>query len=166
MDIVLDPPRGITGVELGVPVAEALAAAAVYGEVSASGQPGSASNFKAVAEGTDIMVGLLFEDDVSLTAIEVWRPWDENADVRVLYDGIDVFRTPALQLIEFLEERGRNIVPDESEYYYSAPDLVLGFTRIAGHEVPLDTDDEPLYFEVILVAGLGYYDEFLDPTED
>ena len=104
---------------------------------------------------------LHFEDGKSLTAVEVWRPWDENADVRVLYDGIDVFRTPALELLDILRSRGITIESDPAELHFAAPDVVLGFTRDAGHEVPLDTDDEPLYFESILVAGPGYYDEVL-----
>jgi hypothetical protein len=50
----------------------------------------------------------------------------------------------------------------EDPGYPTAPGLTLGFTREAGHDVPLDTDEEPLYFQSILVGPENYYDSLLE----
>ncbi|MFE1785690.1 hypothetical protein ACFW9F_24740 [Streptomyces sp. NPDC059506] len=51
-------------------------------------------------------------------------------------------------------------VRDETHYAY-VHGLSLGFTRVAGHEVPLDTDGEPLYFQAVLTGPADYYDQSL-----
>jgi hypothetical protein len=167
VDIELDPPRGVTGIALGLSLDEGVAAAARYGQVTVSApQPAQVEvagetmslPTKVLALGDGFEVSVHVEDGVSVTAIEVWRPRDPQADVRVLYDGIDVFGTPALRVLELLEARGHAVDRDDEPEYYSVPDLPLGFTRVAGHEVPLADDGEPLYFEAVLVGGPGYYD--------
>ncbi|WP_404816544.1 hypothetical protein [Streptomyces thermolineatus] len=39
--------------------------------------------------------------------------------------------------------------------------LSLGLTRVAGHDAPLDTDGEPLYFQAVLTGPADYYDFLL-----
>ncbi|WP_344959086.1 hypothetical protein [Actinomadura miaoliensis] len=91
-----------------------------------------------------------------MTAIEVWRFHNEDADAHVLLDGVDVFRTPARVLLARLSEQGHD-VQDADDEYPRVSGLTLAFTRTAGHEVPMDTDGMPLYFESVLVAAEDYY---------
>jgi hypothetical protein len=73
----------------------------------------------------------------------------------VRFRGVDVFRTPALELLDRLEGMGLAVVRDA--LYPFVPHLSLGFTRVAGHDVPLDVDGEPLYFQSVLVGPADYY---------
>ncbi len=97
------------------------------------------------------------EDGKTLTAAEVWIPRPDPEEITVRYRGLDVFRTPALQLIAQLEQMGLNVLHDEPSYW-TVPRLSLGSTRVAGHEVPLDSDGEPLYFQAVLTGPADYYD--------
>ena len=96
------------------------------------------------------------EDGKTLTSAEVWCPRPGTEEITVRFRGIDVFRTPGRQFIEQLEGTGLTVL-DEKSYAY-VPRLSLGFTRVAGHDVPLDTDGEPLYFQAVLAGPSGYYD--------
>jgi hypothetical protein len=82
----------------------------------------------------------------------------------VTFRGIDVFTTPALELLSQIEAMGHEIIRHEP-LHPVVPKLSLGFTRDAGHEVPLDTDGQPLYFQAVLVAPEGYYDALLQRLE-
>ncbi len=72
------------------------------------------------------------------------------------FPGSDVFRTPSRRLLGHLREMGFTVL-DET-LYADVPHLSLGFTRVAGHEVRLDSDGEPLYFQTVLTGPAGYYD--------
>jgi hypothetical protein len=98
-------------------------------------------------------------DSKTLAAAEVWIPRHGPEEITVRFRGIDVFRTPALQLLEQLEATGLTVLR-KGNYAY-VPRLSLGFTRVAGHEVPLDTDGEPLYFQAVLTGPTDYYDSLL-----
>ncbi|MFF3911699.1 hypothetical protein ACFYZJ_38560 [Streptomyces sp. NPDC001848] len=99
------------------------------------------------------------EDGKTLTAAEVGIPRPGEEDITVRFRGTDVFRTPARRLIQHLQESGLTVL-DRTPYVY-VPHLSLGLTRVAGHEVPLDTDGEPLHFQAVLVAPTDYDDYLL-----
>lgn len=159
MEIELDPPNGITGFPLGMPAEALRAAAAELGRVKVSDE-GSADEFhhmKVVALHPQFEIVFHLEDGKTLTAAEVWIPRPGPEEITVCYRGMDVFRTPALQLVAHLEQTGLNVLHDEPSYW-TVPRLSLGFTRAAGHEVPLDSDGEPLYFQAVLTGPTDYYD--------
>ena len=159
MDIELDPPNGITGFPLGMPSAALKEAASVLGRTRVSNE-GSASEFRRMKVLTlhpQFEIVFHLEDGKTLTAAEVWIPQPGPEEITVRFRGIDVFRTPALQLLEQLEAMGLTVLHDEPNYW-TVPKLSLGFTRVAGHEVPLDTDGEPLYFQAVLTGPTDYYD--------
>ncbi|PLW72647.1 hypothetical protein GQS52_04615 [Streptomyces sp. SCUT-3] len=164
MDIELDPPNGITGFPLGMPAEAVKASAGRLGELRVHDE-GSADQFrymKVTALHSQFEIVFHLEDGKTLTSAEVWIPRPGPEEITVRFRGIDVFRTPARQLLEQLRAMGLTVL-DETYYAY-VPRLSLGFTRVAGHEVPLDTDGEPLYFQAVLTGPTGYYDYKL--TED
>lgn len=97
------------------------------------------------------------QDGKTFSAAEVWIPRPGPEEVTVRFRGIDVFRTPALRLVDQLTAMGLTVRHDEPSYWV-IPRLSLGLTRVAGHEVELDTDDEPLYFQAVLTGPTDYYD--------
>ncbi|WP_030020585.1 hypothetical protein [Streptomyces monomycini] len=158
MDIELNPPQGITGFPLGMSAEEVKAAAAEFGRANVRDE-GSAERgryMKVTALHPQFEIVFHCEDGATLTAAEVWIPRPGSENISVQFRGIDVFRTPARKLLELLEGMGLTVL-DETLYAY-VPKLSLGFTRVAGHEVPLDSDGEPLYFQAVLTGPTGYYD--------
>ncbi|MFD9124448.1 hypothetical protein [Kitasatospora sp. NPDC059571] len=164
MEITLDPPHGITGFPFGMPAGDVRAAAAALGTVEVQDE-GSADRFhymKILAVHPQFEILFHCEDGKTLGAAEVWIPRPGPQDITVRFRGIDVFRTPALQLADRIEAMGELVIREPD---VTVPRLSLGFTREAGHEVPLDTDGEPLYFQAVLVGPTHYYDYLLpDPA--
>ncbi|MEV4555584.1 hypothetical protein AB0K51_01150 [Kitasatospora sp. NPDC049285] len=161
MEITLDPPHGITGFPLGMPAEAVKEAARALGSVQVQDE-GAADRFrymKVLAVHPQFEIVLHLEDGKTLRAAEVWIPRPGPEQVTVRFRGLDVFGTPALQLLDRLAEMGETVLRDD--YGATVPGLPLGFTREAGHEVPLDTDGEPLYFQAVLVGPTGYYDYLL-----
>lgn len=74
----------------------------------------------------------------------------------VTYDGLDVFTTPAAQLVSQLR-RHTTILAEEDAHAFTAPDLLLSFWRSTTPESP--DDDEGRFFESVLLARPGYYDQ-------
>ncbi|MEV5592553.1 hypothetical protein [Streptomyces sp. NPDC052496] len=157
-DIELEPPQGITGFPLGAAAETVLAEAAEWGRVKVqdAGVADPVRHMKAVVLHPQFETVLHFEDGRTLTAAEVWIPRPGPEQITVRFRGLDVFRTPARKLLERVEDMGFT-VRDETLYAY-VPQLSLGFTRVAGHEVPLDSDGEPLYFQAVLTGPADYYD--------
>ncbi|MFD8588032.1 hypothetical protein ACFV1B_00485 [Streptomyces sp. NPDC059637] len=162
MDIELDPPNGITGFPLGMSAQDVKAAAAQLGEVRVKNEdaPDFFHPMKVLTLHDQFEIVFTLRDGKALTSAEVWIPRPGAEEITVRFRGIDVFRTPALQLVEQLEAMGLTVLHDEPSYW-TVPRLSLGFTRVAGHEVPLDTDGEPLYFQAVLTASTDYYDPLL-----
>ena len=162
MHIDLDPPLGITGFPLGMPAEDLKRAAAALGRVTVDSE-GSAARFSPMKVGAfhpQFEIIFHLEDGKTLTAAEVWIPREGPEDITVTWRGIDVFRTPARALMAQVEAAG-HAVHDRERYHPMAPGLSLGFTRDAGHDVPMADDDMPLYFQAVLVAPEGYYDALL-----
>lgn len=163
MDIELDPSRGITGFPFGMPAAELKAAAAVLGRIQVQDE-GSADEFHhmtVLALHPQFEIKFALEDGKTVTAIEVWAPEPGPEDITVTFRGIDLFATPARQIMDQVETWGYTVYERDSDHPF-VPHLSLGFTRVAGHEVPLDTDERPLYFQAVLVGPESYYDSLLE----
>ena len=82
-----------------------------------------------------------------MTAMDI----EPNPPLGITGRGIDMFRTPALALVEQLSAMGPDVRTIEPSTWV-IPKLPLGFTRSAGHEVPTDRDGGPLHFQAILVG--------------
>jgi hypothetical protein len=161
MEIILDPPHGITGFPLGLPAADLRTAASALGRVKVQ-DDGSDDEFhymKVTVLHSQFEIVFHLEDGKTLTAAEVWIPRPGEEDITVRFRDVDVFRTSARQVLRRLEADGLTVL-DRTQYAY-VPGLSLGFTRVAGHEVPLDSDGDPLYFQAVLVGSSDYYDYLL-----
>lgn len=163
MDIELDPPRGITGFPLGMPAEEVKEAAAALGriQVQDEGSDDPFHHMKVLALHPQFEITFLIEDGKTLSAAEVWIPRPGPETITVTFLGIDVFATPARELLTQIESMGHEVNRREV-LHPVVPRLSLGFTRDAGHEVPRDTDGWPLHFQAVLVGPEDYYDYLLD----
>ncbi|CAM5646360.1 MULTISPECIES: hypothetical protein [Streptomyces] len=158
-DIGLAPPRGITGFPLGAAAGAVERTAAEWGcrvKVQDEGAADPVRYMKVTALHEQFEIVFHCEDGRTLTAAEVWIPRPGPEEITVRFRGVDVFRTPARRLLDHLREMSSTVL-DETLYAY-VPHLSLGFTRVAGHGVPLDSDGEPLYFQAVLTGPAGYYD--------
>ncbi|GAA1246722.1 hypothetical protein GCM10009665_42080 [Kitasatospora nipponensis] len=158
MDFELTPPNGLTGFPLGAPAQDVKSAAAALGRVTVRNE-GSASQFgymTVTALHPQFEIVCHLEDGRTLTAAEVWIPRPGPEEITVRFRGLDVFRTPARALVEQLTASGLTVTQDEPNHWI-VPDLSLGFGRVAGHDVPLDTDGRPLYFQSALTGPADYY---------
>jgi hypothetical protein len=58
-------------------------------------------------------------------------------------------------------EAAGHVIQDRKYLHPRVPGLSLGFTRDAGHDVPMAEDDMPLFFQAVLAGPEGYYDDLL-----
>ncbi|WP_310725614.1 hypothetical protein [Streptomyces sp. N2A] len=154
----LNPPHGITGFSLGEAADAVRAAAAELGEVKVQddGSADPVHYMKILALHAQFEIVFHIEDGKTLTAAEMWIPRPGPEEITVRFRGVDVFRTPARELLKQLDGLGLTVL-DETLYAF-VPRLSMGFTRVAGHDVPLDTDGEALYFQAVLTGPHDYYD--------
>ncbi|MFD0071131.1 hypothetical protein ACFVIY_01660 [Streptomyces sp. NPDC127166] len=83
------------------------------------------------------------EHDHLVTAVTLWGPdEDEDPDVQVLLDGLDVFRTPADEILAHAARKGRHVNNDDPPAPY-IPGVTLTFTRDTSQEVPRDENGLP-----------------------
>lgn len=159
MDLVLDPPRGVAPILLGMTRDEVLAAAPeAWGEPRVLQRPGRNS---AKVSWTLDHVGvqaLLEGDGTQVTAVELWWPGEgRTSATRVLLEKDEVFTTPAAELFRRAAERGWTVDTSRPEYPV-IPGVSLGFTRQTSQEVERDRDGLPAYVTSVLVGGEDYYD--------
>jgi hypothetical protein len=101
----------------------------------------------------------LFDADDRLAAIEFGRPQDN--DDAVTYDGLNVFTTPAADLVAVL--RQRTTIDEEEEedgHTFTASSLLLSLWRPVTPQAP--DDQEGRFFGSVLIARPGYYDRLAD----
>ncbi|EST27111.1 hypothetical protein M877_17715 [Streptomyces niveus NCIMB 11891] len=72
----------------------------------------------------------------------MWRFREEDADVRVTFDGLDVFRTPSRQLLRQFTERG-HLVEEDDLGYETLPELKMILTNHSSFEYPTDDEGPP-----------------------
>ncbi|WP_378734673.1 hypothetical protein [Nocardia brasiliensis] len=154
MNIELDPPVGIPPVLIGMSREEAFRALGVWGSPELLTGPTDRLRVRDAELNVDIFVHLESADEV--TAIEIWRPEDPSADIVVEFHELDVFRTPAREVLAELRSQGVRI-DDSDRYYPNCPELTLGFNLEGDGSAGLDEEGLSIYFESALVAGPGYY---------
>ncbi|MFI9291770.1 hypothetical protein [Streptomyces gardneri] len=156
VQFVLDPPRGVAPVRLGMTLDETVAAVSAWGAPRV--YPADAvRDFDLVSaeyDGTGFQVAL--ERDHRVTAVTVWGPdEDEDPDVQVLWDGLDVFRTPADEVLAHAARKGWRVVDDDPRAP-CIPGVTLAFTRDTSQEVSRDENGLPVHFTTVLVADETY----------
>ncbi|MFI8770502.1 hypothetical protein ACIGN6_37175 [Streptomyces sp. NPDC053792] len=156
MQFVLDPPRGVAPVRLGMTLDETVAAVSAWGAPRV--YPADAVRaFDLVSteyDGIGFQVAL--ERDHQATAVTIWGPdEDEDPDVQVLLDGLDVFRIPAVEILAHTARKGWHVDNDHPRAPY-VPGVTLAFTRDTSQEVPRDENGLPICFTSVLVADVKY----------
>jgi hypothetical protein len=138
---------------MGMPFEKAVEAAAVWGEVIVQGPFDHDPTVKIQAGGEGFDVIVILRDQKTVNAVDVSGPEDEDTDLRVLYRGHDVFRTPARQLLKMFADEGYRI--DESNPEEPVVlDLTIAFSRWTSQDVPMDpADGLPKYFTAALVSN-------------
>ena len=100
-----------------------------------------------------LFIGAYFDVDGLLETVEFGRP--DGAGDSITYDGLDVFTTPAADLI--IRLRQRSIVrEEESEHAFTALSLLLSLRWPVTPEAP--DDQEGRFFGSVLIARPGYFD--------
>lgn len=89
-----------------------------------------------------------------MEAVELGRP--DGTDDAITYDGLEVFTTPAADLITQLRQR-TTVHQEEDASAFSAPSLLLSLRRLITPQSP--HDQEGRFFDSVLIAQPGYYDQ-------
>ncbi|MEC4017150.1 hypothetical protein [Streptomyces sp. H27-D2] len=157
MDLVLDPPRGVAPVRLGMTLDETVAALSVWGKPRVLSRP----NQTLVNIGISldrVRFQVLLEKVNCVTAIQLWWPGEgRESSTRVLLEGDDVFCTPARKIFRRAVARGWTV--DQSEFDYPfIPGVSIGFTRQTAQEVPRYSDGSLMYLTSVLVGDEKYFD--------
>ncbi|MBX7552969.1 hypothetical protein K1Y78_34370 [Streptomyces sp. tea 10] len=185
MELELVPHVGTGRFRFGMSVEDARAAVAeggLFRTVSSDEEPGQ---IVLTHDGSERNVVLGFTKG-ALSGVELYRFRNEAADVRVLLDGMDVFRTPGEDLFEQPAERGHTIeendlgfdalpeldviLANQSSYAYPVdevdtaapeypviPGVSLGSTRQTSQEVSRDAGGLPSCVTSVLVGGRDHY---------
>lgn len=108
----------------------------------------------------DIFVN--FEANDRLTSIEIWRSDDvpEVDRMTVWCNGIELFWTPADEVLRSLRSSGFDVDEESDPYFPRATNstLALGFNREGGEYIDEEADDgRSTIFNSVLVAVPGYY---------
>jgi hypothetical protein len=153
MDLVVDPPRAVGPLSIGMPIMDAEQLLyAIDGAIPSS--RGSRRNPGFVHFESGMSIQVQPDSHGRLRAVEIYSP---SRDVRVMYGQISIFETPVDELIAILSAQ----TPLEIEYEglrATAPELLISLARDMAEA---DGDGiEGRYFESMLVARPGYYDEY------
>ena len=108
----------------------------------------------AVQRPSGLFVAAYFNAHDRVEALEIGRPSDRHD--AVTYHGLDVFTPPAADLVSQLR-RHTTILEEEDGHALTAPDLLLSFWRSTTPQSP--NDEEGRFFESVLLAQPGYYDQ-------
>jgi hypothetical protein len=155
MILELLPEVGVATLRLGMSAEEAVGAARELGFVPSDADYGDAPGqvFCEHAESeTEFNLGFT---KGALTDIHVYRFRNEDADVTVVLDGLDVFRTPSDELLERLEERGHTVEQND-DGVDTLPDLKVILSNESSFEYPMDEEGDPIYFDYALVTSVDF----------
>ncbi|MFC4120442.1 hypothetical protein [Nonomuraea zeae] len=157
--IELDPLRAAGPVLLGASFAEAGRALSAWGTPRPYAPYPGAEPLDWRLSGAGVDAHVFCGSTGVVQTIEIYRDFDADPQARVLLLGVDVFSTPAEQVIAELRAR-YDIEIEGSGHGLSVPRLSVGLFR---SEVPFpgadqETIDHYTCFESVLIAGPGYYD--------
>ncbi|MFJ8824717.1 hypothetical protein ACIREE_23410 [Streptomyces sp. NPDC102467] len=150
MELELLPQVGVGPLRLGMSVEEARGAVQEWGLLRVASSDPEPGQITLKHDDSELNVVLGFTKG-ALSGVELFRFLDEDADVQVLLDGLDVFRTPSEDLFEQLAERGHTIT--ENDLGFDAlPELKVILANQSSYEYPVDEDGDPLYYDYVRVA--------------
>ncbi|MBT9257686.1 hypothetical protein KMZ30_19100 [Phycicoccus sp. KQZ13P-1] len=152
MDIVLEPPTGAAGIDIGASRLEAESQLAAHGEPKTFRRGDEGNPSLAVHTTSGCSVFVYFDDADLVEAVELSRP--DRGDT-VTFEDIDVFATRAEEVIGQLTRR-TVVQVEENGCSVTATELLLALWRPTVPES--DQDEEGRHFESVLVARPGYYD--------
>ncbi|MGW6482804.1 hypothetical protein ACWGDS_33895 [Streptomyces sp. NPDC055059] len=153
MELELLPLVGVGPLRFGMSAQEARDAVQAWGLLrvaSSDPEPGQIL-LKHDASGLNVMIGFTMG---ALSGVELFRFLDDDdadADVRVLLDGLDVFRTPSVDLFELFAERGHEITENDLGFDELA-ELKVVLANQSSYEYPVDEDGDPLYYDYVRLA--------------
>ncbi len=155
MTLVIDlcPPDAAGPLRIGADQSATVAALREFGEPRlCNGTPGRRPSWF-VLRPSGLLVRCHLDGHGDVGAIEFGRPTNDADTVR--YQGIDLFGTPADELVAALRAR-TTVIEEEQGYAFVAPDLLLSCWRAS---TPKDADDvDGRFFDAVLLARPGYYD--------
>ncbi|MEW2510466.1 hypothetical protein [Streptomyces sp. NPDC046870] len=150
MELELVPHVGVGRFRLGMSVDEARAAVREWGLLRTAADDEEPGQIVLTHDDSQMDIVLGFSRG-TLSGVELIRFRKEDADVRVLLDGLDVFRTPSEDLFEQLAARGHTI--EENDLGFDAlPELKVILANQSSYEYPVDEEGDPLYYDYVLVA--------------
>jgi hypothetical protein len=155
MIIVLRPPGAAGALRVGASVRDTVDILRQLGDPQAFHKTPDSRPAWAVHRPSGLFVSAFFDVDGRVEAIEFGRP-DDHTDDAVTYNGLDVFATPAADLVMQLR-RHTTVHEEENGHTFTAPRLLLAFWRPTTPEAPDDEDGR--FFESVLLARPGYYDQ-------
>lgn len=159
MIINLRPPDAAGPLRIGAPGGDAVEILRQLGEPvvlcrAAGSRPGWG-----VHHASGLFIGVYFDAQDRVDAVEFGRPYD--TDDAVVHDALNVFTTPAADLITQLR-RHTTVHEEENGHTFTAPELLLCLWRST---IPEDPDDQDgRFFDAVLTARPGYYDRPDTPT--
>ncbi|MEU9331841.1 hypothetical protein AB0D49_01590 [Streptomyces sp. NPDC048290] len=153
MDLTLLPEVGVATIRLGMAADEAIEAARQLGFTAPNPDHGATPGqvfCEHPASDSDITLGFT---KGALTDIHVSRFRKEDADVHVVLDGLDIFRTPSDELLETLQEHGHRVEQNDDGVDV-LPDLKVILSNESSFDYPTDDEGDPLYFDYALVTSV------------
>ncbi|TMQ92952.1 hypothetical protein ETD83_26265 [Actinomadura soli] len=161
MEFELRPEQGVPPVLLGATLAAARSALQGLGFLAvedfrrAHDEPGALFFTGPAGRVSGFVYG---DEDGRVVAIEIANPNPRNAPGEgqdaVVYSGLDVFSTPAPDVIEALYA-GTVVEVDGDSVI--VPDLFMEFSLGGEHHDRVDDDGGATFFSGVLLAGEGYY---------
>ncbi|CAI7642438.1 unnamed protein product [Penicillium manginii] len=144
----MSPGQGVGPLLFGISIKEAMRIASSWGQVSPTAPDSESGDFKVLVQHPQFEVVLICDDGATLTAVEVWRFEEDDADV---------------QLVRLLTEEGNaaGSLDEEAldEEVTVFPEVALLLSRDTSREVTVDPEDKlPLFFHYALLAPSGYFD--------
>ncbi|MFE4330026.1 hypothetical protein ACFRQM_11330 [Streptomyces sp. NPDC056831] len=155
MILELLPEVGVATLRLGMSVDEAVGAARDLGFAPSDPDYGDAPGQVLCEHGQSQTEFNLGFTKGALTDIHVYRFRVESADVTIVLDGLDVFRTPSEVLLERLEERGHTVEQND-DGVDTLPDLKVILSNESSFEYPMDEEGDPVFFDYALVTSVDF----------
>ncbi|EST33536.1 hypothetical protein [Streptomyces niveus] len=155
MILAVLPEVGVGTLRLGMSVREAVGAVRELGFGSYGPDRGEVPG-QVLCEhgesGTDFTLGFT---KGALTDIHLYRFRVEDADVTVVLDGLDVFRTPSEELLERLAALGHAVEQNDSGVD-TLPELKVILSNESSFEYPMDEEGDPIHFDYVLVTSVDF----------
>ncbi|MFD4114738.1 hypothetical protein ACFWSJ_14905 [Streptomyces niveus] len=156
MILALLPEVGVGTIRLGMSAGEAVGAARELGFASSYSPDLGEVPGQVLCEhggsGTSLTLGFT---KGALTDIHLYRFRVEDADVTVVLDGLDVFRTTSEELLERLAERGHAVEQNDSGVD-TLPELKMILSNESSFEYPMDEEGDPIHFDYVLVTSVDF----------